>query len=787
MRSGIRTSLHSAAGLRLAFSRALDFSRALAVSCALAFSCALASRSFGQSTPPPAATPRPEPAPINGPVTPATAPSASASDDALVSLTFPDNVELKTLIDYVSKRLDINIVYQDDQVANQRLTIRSPQKLPVSALPALLEGLLRGRGLSLVEGDRPGWKRIVPLASAALPSTQPDAGPRPDTRPADPNRPLTQVFSLRYADPQRIDTLLKPFLSTPSASSFAVPEQHLELVTDYASNMARVGQLIRLLDQPSRGAQIEFVPVRNADSGQLALQVKQILTSRSRALALPGQAAESVDVTQDRRTNQLVLIGSEDAVAQAAKIVASLDVPVTEQQSPIRFYKLANATASDVLDTIRSLEEGSTSPAPRPPARASRGADAGALPIAGRPGSTALSPRAAPLRPGALGASPSGPSAQAGSLNGNAASGAAAPPPTYHAGGPINVPQPIAAPDESSSPLQSTAASDDSGANAPIANPSALRSGNASVTADTNTNTIIVVADPAVQRLYEQLIRQLDKRRPQVLVECTIVTIDTSHGFSLGVELGAHGKPGAENQVVTFNSFGLSTPDPANGQLALIPGTGFNGAIVNSDLAEVIIHALDGNTHSRITSAPRVLVNDNATGSLTSQAAFPTTATNIANTIATTSFGEYAEAGTSIILTPHISESDYLQLDYSVTLSSFTGAADTARGIPPPKQEDTVTSRVTIPDGSTVIVGGLNRTNVTKAINAVPGLGDVPVLKYLFSSRQNNDENVTLFVFLRPIILRDDQFEDLKFLSARDVKAAGVPAGWPTSKPLPIR
>ena len=58
------------------------------------------------------------------------------------------------------------------------------------------------------------------------------------------------------------------------------------------------------------------------------------------------------------------------------------------------------------------------------------------------------------------------------------------------------------------------------------------------MTADPNTNSIIVIAPPDVQRLYEQLIRTLDKRRPQVLIECTIVTLDTTDNFQLGVEIG---------------------------------------------------------------------------------------------------------------------------------------------------------------------------------------------------------------------------------------------------------
>ena len=107
--------------------------------------------------------------------------------------------------------------------------------------------------------------------------------------------------------------------------------------------------------------------------------------------------------------------------------------------------------------------------------------------------------------------------------------------------------------------------------------------------------------------------------------------------------------------------------------------------------------------------------------------------------------------------------------------------------LPPPRKSDSVQSQVTIPDGSTIIVGGLNRRNFTRQKDSVPILGSLPILEYLFSSRQNADENSTLFVFIRPVILRDDKFEDLKFLSAEDVRQAGVPADFPTSEPLMMR
>ena len=91
---------------------------------------------------------------------------------------------------------------------------------------------------------------------------------------------------------------------------------------------------------------------------------------------------------------------------------------------------------------------------------------------------------------------------------------------------------------------------------------------------------------------------------------------------------------------------------------------------------------------------------------------------------------------------------------------------------------------MTIPDGSTIIVGGLNRSNVTQNIQRVPILGELPILEYLFSSRRTSTADSTLFIFIRPVVLKDDPFRDLKFLSARDLRAARLPGDLPVSKPL---
>jgi general secretion pathway protein D len=649
-------------------------------------------------------------------------PPATQSGEKTISLNFPEAVPLKTLIDFVSQRMSINILY-DDQFVGQRVSIQAPEKISERDLVLLLKSVLQSRGLAMVDADVPGFKRIVPIANAAGFANAAGMNNQPGA-------PLTRIFHLGHADATKIDPIVKPLLTQPGGNSVALPEQHELIVTDFPETMERVAETIRLIDTPAQNISVEFIPVHFADPAQLTRQLEQALAAQSRvARGTPEATEESApaEIAYDQRTAQLMIVAPLDRIESAKQVIRALDIPVTESQSPVRFYKLANTTAVDVLATIVALEGAQTS----------HSADQlnAAPPVPVKPAAESGSASAEALTP-------------------------------IHAVSPNN-PGNLAAPSQGEShPRES------------------VRTHNAQITADPNTNTIIVVADPAIQRQYEQLIRTLDKRRPQVLIEATIVTLDTTDGYQFGVEISGHGSSNPP-KVVTFSSFGLSTPNPQTGELSLIPGQGFNGALLQNGYADVIVRALKTNSHARVSSAPRILVNDNATGTLTSIAEQPFTSINAATTISTTSFAGYAEAGTEVTLTPHISEKDYLQLEYVVSLSSFTG--DSTNGIPPPRQRDAVQSKVTIPDGSTIVVGGLNRKSTSFTKSGLPILGDIPILQYLFTNRTSSEQNTTLFVFLRPVILRDDQFEDLKSLSERDLKPAGLPSNFPASEPLEMK
>ena len=711
-----------------------------------------------------------------------------------VQLNFPSSIEIKALIDYVSARLNINILY-DEADGKKRVTLVSPASIPKGSLLGLLQGVLKMADLALVDGDQPGWKRIVP-AKDLLAISSGIATERGTSNSTDATSVVSQIFVVKNAATAAVEQAIKPFLSKPGGNSFSIADRGLIIITDYAVNTQRVAALIDLLDQPSAPANIQFVEVHNLDAESLARQVTALLADQDR-LGAPEARAKGARVVLSPvpRQNMIAVIsasGANDAITliqkldvqenfvtqsyhlrhvapqridklakelvgssqlkdiyrssidaesgllivtapqavqeRIAQLQQELDVATTDPaMSHIRFYKLMNTTVDKVLATIRSME----------------GVDKG-LPKA----QMEQQPVPGDMPPSGQNAPPAGP------------------------GQPL--PLPPFARESSSQPAETVA---QSAAEQSLT----AKTENATITADPNTNTLIIMAPPAMQKVYQELITTLDKRRPQVMVEVTLVTIDNTKSLAFGMELSKI-KIGGDTSYAVFSSFGLSDVDPATGSVALNPGTGLNGILLSSDCVNAVLRAAATSAYAKVLSAPKVLVNDNAAATLASVAESPFTSVNASETVATTSFAGYASAGTTISVTPHISEGDHLQLVYTVTLNSFTGKA--SNGVPPPRQTNTVNSEVTIPDGYTVVVGGLSRQDNSHTENKIPLLGDIPLVKYLFSSHDWQDSNNTLYVFIRPVILRDDRFEDLKYLSERDLGTAGLPSNLPCVQPL---
>ena len=305
------------------------------------------------------------------------------------------------------------------------------------------------------------------------------------------------------------------------------------------------------------------------------------------------------------------------------------------------------------------------------------------------------------------------------------------------------------------------------------------------LTADKATNRLIAMGSPRVLEELEHLIAELDVREPQVMVEALVVALSETDTRALGVELQTMGIRN-DVQYKLGSLFGLGSTSPTEPSLPALAGNGGVGAVLDPGSFSALVRALETLNHGRTLQIPKVLVTNQQTADLNSVLQTPFASTNASTTVATTSFGGTQDAGTQIAVTPRISADDELALDYTITLSSFVGdAANPA--LPPPRQENKLKSTATVPDGYTIAVGGLEIETVGNTTSRVPILGWIPILGSLFSSETKTRNKSHFYVFLRTNVLRSAHFEDLRYLSEKDLAAAKVDDRWPKVEPRIIR
>ena len=305
-----------------------------------------------------------------------------------------------------------------------------------------------------------------------------------------------------------------------------------------------------------------------------------------------------------------------------------------------------------------------------------------------------------------------------------------------------------------------------------------------SINVDKGTNSIIAMAEPRMLTQIQKLIELIDLRQPQVMLEMTLVSLSEQDAMNLGIELEKVGLfDGASYQVSSL--FGLTGGTAGNRTAG--DSRGLTSAVLNPGDFSVVLRALQTISRGSTRSVPSILVSNNESARFDSTLQQPYVVSNTTSGAGTTtSFGGTQDAGTTIDVTPQIGQADQLLLKYSITLSSFVGAPP-ANGLPPPRQQNSVGSKATIPDGFTVVVGGIELQNEGKNTSQVPGVGDVPILGELFKTRDKSTGRSRFYVFIRATVLRDQQLNDLKFLSGRAGNATGVGDGFPEMRPRIVK
>lgn len=279
------------------------------------------------------------------------------------------------------------------------------------------------------------------------------------------------------------------------------------------------------------------------------------------------------------------------------------------------------------------------------------------------------------------------------------------------------------------------------------------------ITPSRETNSIIVRGTTAQVQELAQLIKALDVRRPQVMIEAAIVEVSGDVAQRLGVQLGFG--PGIPNGGVATTSFGNGGASLA-GVLSAVGApasaaisTGLTIGAGGNDFG-LLVQALSQSTRARLLSTPSVTTLDNEPATIVVGQNVPFRTGSFAtdgNTATPFTTIERRDVGITMNVVPRITSGGVVQLVIEQEISSLVGANIEGAA-------DLVTNRrvinttVMADNRGTVVLGGLITDDRISGENRVPGLSDVPILGELFKSRNARESTRTLFVFLRPTILR---------------------------------
>jgi general secretion pathway protein D len=307
----------------------------------------------------------------------------------------------------------------------------------------------------------------------------------------------------------------------------------------------------------------------------------------------------------------------------------------------------------------------------------------------------------------------------------------------------------------------------------------ASKSRDVSIEAHAESNSLVITAQPDVMRSLEDVIRQVDIRRAQVLVEAIIVEVADNAGANLGVQwISAQGgMTQFNNGVVPVSAIaaGAAAARTVKGNTVIIDGqttvnpdqdgnyeplakalggvTGMMLGVVKNDWG-AILQAVTTDSNSNILATPSLTTLDNQESSFIVGEEVPVKTTTSPGSGGTNPFTtlDRIEVGIKLKVTPQINEGNAVKLTIEQEVSGRNGDIE---GNPIIAKREIKTT-VLADNGATVVLGGLIDEDVQQSESKVPLLGDIPVLGALFRSTSSSKRKRNLMIFIRATIMRDD-------------------------------
>jgi len=281
------------------------------------------------------------------------------------------------------------------------------------------------------------------------------------------------------------------------------------------------------------------------------------------------------------------------------------------------------------------------------------------------------------------------------------------------------------------------------------------------ITVEPTTRSVIITAKQADLDVVEKIIREIDTRTKQVLIEAFIVEANSDFERALGTRLGAYKNvPGKVTGGVIGTSTGSGTSaelgDAANlganiDSLTNFPVSGATSGIgiirkFGTSMLKLEITALESLGLGKTISNPKIFTLDNQLATITQGEEIPYQSSADGGGTSTS----FKEAALKLSVTPNIVGDGNVLLTIQVNNDTPNRSSSSNE---PPINKMEIKTKLLVADGDIVVIGGIKKNVISNATSKTPGLGDLPVVGNLFKGNSKTDNLDELLIFIAPKIL----------------------------------
>ena len=635
--------------------------------------------------------------------------------DKKVGITLKPETELLELVGWI-KAISCRPFILPANIRQTKVTIIAPQLVTAGEAYRIFLSALEAMGLT-VQPDGRVLKIIE--SNHARESSIPVINPG-ETVPRT-EQYVTRLLRLKYITTDEVVQVLSRLKGrdgdiTPYSTTNTL------VITDLASNIRRMEEVVRALDVAMSGEKIWVIRLRNIVATEVAQMLQQVFNigkpstpgqprrapinvppagsvdGAAGAPPLVGSGEDSISqIFPDDRTNSLIVVSSERTYQRVFALIKRLESQGgTASGDRIHVYALENANADDIAGVLSGIVT-------------VVGGGGG-----GRPGS----------------ANRGRPASQPSSGSGPAAAG--------------------------------------------------LFQDEVKVTPDKSTNSLVILAGSKDYLVVRDVIRRLDIPRRQVFIEAAVMEVNLSKARDLG--LSYHGGapiPGLGGVAVgglksgTLNSLSplslLTLPGLAGGIIgppftdtAIFGQSSTAGASLPPQFG-LVLQAMQTNNDVNIMQVPNILTTDNEKATITvgQNLPFPSAISGIPQLGAAGGLSSLTplqsvqrqDVQLKLEITPHVNASDYVRLEIDNEISDVLAANYNNLG--PATNKRTLKTVAVVRDQQPVVLGGIMKDSISESVTKIPILGDIPILGYLFKTRHKETSKQMLLIILTPYIIND--------------------------------